>query len=313
MTPKTLNNASQKDQPTTAPRVTPHVESARKVYCTQDYDAFVFMEANRPVRPSHVSDLKSSMLRYGNLLDLYPIVVLPQKVRGGEKLEIHEGQHRFHAARELREAIYYIRDDTGRLSLRVTQATNTYQQRWSYADYLHSYCVQGHADYLSLRAFLDKYPFPLMMAIQMTHTGDDRASRLDFKVGLFKMRGSSFAIYVGDILRRVSADVSFCWQKGFIAAVAMLARNPEFDPDRLVEKILQNRQNIQKQPGTMDYFDRLLEVYNWHVHRGNIQIFSPIDADGRVCKAGRWVTDADAAHMKEEATRRIQAYVEEVK
>ena len=71
-----------------------------KIYSTKDYSRFSFLDNNRIVKSSHVDMLKKSIKNI-DLTKYNPIKV-------DANLRIIDGQHRFHACKELGLPIYYV-------------------------------------------------------------------------------------------------------------------------------------------------------------------------------------------------------------
>ena len=69
-----------------------------QVYKTNNYDIFKLMPNNRNVNLTHVGRLK---LSFKEMYLISPIIV-------NSRMEIIDGQHRLHAAKELNLPIYYI-------------------------------------------------------------------------------------------------------------------------------------------------------------------------------------------------------------
>ena len=71
-----------------------------KIHLTKDYSRFKFLDYNRIVKRSHVEDFRK-MIKKTDMAMCYPIMV-------DSDLRIIDGQHRFHACKELGLPIYYV-------------------------------------------------------------------------------------------------------------------------------------------------------------------------------------------------------------
>lgn len=108
---------------------------------TSDYTQFDFNEFNRSVDSAHVNKLKRNIEHVGLV---HPIIV---DAGGG----IIDGQHRFHACRELGIPIKYIVQE--RLSMSNVVELNNMSKAWSTLDKVQSYAAQGNEDYIKLLRF----------------------------------------------------------------------------------------------------------------------------------------------------------------
>lgn len=117
------------------------MSSTDTITITSDYGQFEFTEYNRSVDAGHVRKLKKLIKRQGLM---QPISVTPDGY-------IIDGQHRFHACRELGIPIKYIVSDALRMS-EVVELNNS-SKPWTIADKVHSYAAQGKEDYIKLVNF----------------------------------------------------------------------------------------------------------------------------------------------------------------
>ena len=111
------------------------------IHTTSNYHEFDFAEYNRGVDAAHVRKLKKLIKEMGLR---QPISVTPTK-------EIIDGQHRFHACRELGIPIKYIVDD--QLDMSAVVDLNNASKPWTVQDKVLSYAAQGNEDYVKLVNF----------------------------------------------------------------------------------------------------------------------------------------------------------------
>lgn len=267
-----------------------HLEHQRLIYETRDYDRFTTLKGNRELREGHVKGLMDSMKLHGNLLDLYPLVVQPQRgKKGGDEFVIQDGQHRFEAASRLCLSIYYTLDGDQRMTLQTVIDTNARQESWSLRDYLSSYCVREFKEYLRIRAFLTKYPCPLSPALQLLCGAETKKIISDFKHGRYVVREWDFACRVCDNLLVLAQYYPGAFGTRWISAMSMLCRNPHFDDSRFKHKVPHAAHLITPPTDADEAFRTLQDVYNWKVQADNLAEFEMRDAKGRRKKAGRWI------------------------
>ena len=111
------------------------------IHITSNYNEFEFAEYNRGVDAAHVRKLKKLIKDMGLR---QPISVTPNK-------EIIDGQHRFHACRELGIPIKYIIDD--QLDMSSVVELNNASKPWTVQDKVLSFAAQGNEDYVKLVNF----------------------------------------------------------------------------------------------------------------------------------------------------------------
>ena len=264
-----------------------NVERNQIVYITQDYDQFVYLKGNRPISQAKVRRIRKNMILHGNLLEMYPIVV--SSIRKGKhrgKLEIHDGQHRFEAARMLNEPVAYILDEKERLTLATLRATAGTQTGWALRDFLHSYCELGEAEYLRVKEYFDHYPMPVAVGLQLLAGGRRSHWSADFKSGTSRIK-----------------DILYFFPQArsgqFIRAFTFICRNAHYDHEEFMRKLKMNPASLQVEATADAYFDKMEAIYNWKRHNRNLVVFHQIDSEGRVYRAGRWVAQ-DLVEKKEE-------------
>ena len=111
------------------------------IYTTSNYSEFQFTEFNRSVDDAHVRKLKKLIAKTGLM---QPINVTTDRY-------IVDGQHRFHACRELGVPIKYVVTDALKMS-DVVELNNA-SKSWTVQDKVESYAAQGNEHYVKLVAF----------------------------------------------------------------------------------------------------------------------------------------------------------------
>lgn len=108
---------------------------------TTDYERFDFSAFNRPISDPHIKFLKGQIKKQGLL---QPLLVTSDG-------QIVDGQHRFHACRELGVPIQYVVRDG--MSMKDVVELNNCAKRWSLLDKVQSYAAQGVEHYVKLMEF----------------------------------------------------------------------------------------------------------------------------------------------------------------
>ena len=105
---------------------------------TTDYSQFEFNELNRGVDDAHVRRLTKNIKENGLI---QPIVVTADG-------NIIDGQHRFHACRELGIPVQYIIRDA--MTMTDVVQLNNMSKPWSVMDKVQSYAAQGNEHYVQI-------------------------------------------------------------------------------------------------------------------------------------------------------------------
>ncbi len=111
------------------------------VHTTEDYTRFEFNELNRGVDAAHVRKLKKNIKDIG----------LVQPITVDSDGHIIDGQHRFHACRELGIPVRYIIQDS--MNMEDVVALNNMSKPWSTLDKVQSFAAQGNEHYQKLLNF----------------------------------------------------------------------------------------------------------------------------------------------------------------
>lgn len=117
------------------------------VQFTRDYKLFKIMRENREINSGSVIRLMHSMKNNGVLMN--PIFV-------NEKMEIVDGQHRFHALMEMKAEVPFIvipGYDHDQVHVLNMQAKN-----WNASEFLSYHYKLGNANYVQVHNFMQKYP-----------------------------------------------------------------------------------------------------------------------------------------------------------
>lgn len=139
-----------------------------------DYNKFKFFDYNRKILDSHVTSLVAS-IKKDNRLHMQPIICTPD-------LKIIDGQHRFHACKQLKIPVVYIIADTSPEDIMID--TNTYVVRWRLEDFLNFYVSKGYNQYIKLKKCLDEtgWKFSIINALMK---GKSKELGIRFRTGKF--------------------------------------------------------------------------------------------------------------------------------
>lgn len=230
---------------------------------TDDHSIFGGIIGNRPISPSHVKNLVAS-IGHKNMLPDNPINV-------NEKMQIIDGQHRLEAAKELGLPIYYLVMQGSRLE--EIQMLNTTQKRWGLGDMINSYCSTGKKDYVTLRAFHERYGFPYTTAAMMLsggvrHSADNTGSgegKVSIWSGNWKVKSEDEAMRLAEQIVSIkdSSDGVAWKQMQFVVAFMRMLEVVSFD--RFQQKLKVIGVTLEKRRSIEDYLRLFEEIVNYHV------------------------------------------------
>jgi len=227
---------------------------------TTNYEQFEFIEPNRPLNGTHVNALKKHISSSGLLV---PILVTADGT-------IIDGQHRFHACRELGIAIDYIVRDA--VDIKDIVKMNNLSKPWTIMDKVQSYASMGNEHYIKLLEFHDEckhvHPkFPIRAAAHLAQGSSSQAgssnSKMNLGAGTWEFRHDH-----DSVRERLAAIGSFArWpfyiNNNFITAMLRCMRTVDgFDWRELVRKA-NLHPHLFLHAGTTTEFIRMFEnVYN---------------------------------------------------
>lgn len=234
---------------------------------TRDYDKFKLLRANREQNRGHIEALKRAFDESGNLTKVQPILV-------NEKLEIIDGQHRFTAAKDREEPIYY----TVVPGLRIEDARklNLLQRSWKIDDFAYSYAEQGYQSYQNYLKLREDYDLNHSVTMAALHPSNAKGKFKDFREGRLifpdevmenvQKRLEKFLEVIGtnDLLRdrRRSRD--------FAQAFFRITEIEGYDQKRMVKKLeLFGPALVHAYSSTSEYQRMLEEIFNYRASEAN--------------------------------------------
>lgn len=236
---------------------------------TKDYKKFKLLIINREVNQTRANKIKFSMEKHG--FD-------PAKAISVTKdFEIIDGQHRFHAAKELGISILYVIDKN--FTPEKLKDFNTTSTNWSSEDYLKFWEGCGRTAYTKLRQFQEKINFPLAMLNFWMRNKEYHSNSFtkDFQEGKFQfvLDEQTLAMMLAvsrllNILREQDkAPKRLLWHKPFHEALKLLFTSPLFDVEKFFNQLPKCMHYIKLMPTTKEYLENLLSIYNYEMRSGN--------------------------------------------
>ena len=241
-----------------------HFKSEVLIYKTTNYSLFNRISGNRDINSKKVRKMVSEVANGNNLLPYFPILCTEGK---NGKLDIVDGQHRFELAKKCKKDVYYIiKVET--MQLDKIAGLNSIQEKWKVADFMQCYIEKGCNDYKELQSFMDKYPFPLSVSLNLMAygiTGTDNGAKENlrnlFQLGKYKVHHKKQAIEIAELCKRFEAFPGW-HSRGFIVAVGKLLQKNLCDFDELITKFDKAPQELKVQKSYKEYLVNLEQIYN---------------------------------------------------
>tara|TARA_R100000656_G_scaffold7903_4_gene9126 strand:+ start:4326 stop:5210 length:885 start_codon:yes stop_codon:yes gene_type:complete len=238
------------------------------VFKTDNYDKFLLIESNRLIKPGKISRMKEVIERK-DLTNENEIKVLVSE--NGKTLIVIEGQHRFITCMELGLPIYYRFSD---MEIDDIGMVNSVQDKWSLYDSLHHYCERGIQDYSILHGFKKQYQYPISTLINVLAGRNDKSMLEEFRRGEFKITQGLEIVH--DLLGKIQEFKQFndriYRHRTFLRVYMDLMTHPEFEHDRMMQKVEQVPMKFVYCTKVNDYLRMIEDVYNWN-NRNPIKLY----------------------------------------
>jgi hypothetical protein len=228
-----------------------------KLESTIEYDVFELHELNRELHDSPV--LEESMRKHG----FRPSCPIHVTRNGGGKLKVKRGHNRLAVAKKLGLPVWYIIDDD---DIDIYEWEGDTRHLWSMRDFAVSYLRGGSVDYEKLIDFQKKHGFTFAIAASLVG-GESAGSHnkvRQVKSGSFKcgdMTHANKVVRVTDFCREM--QVAFATRSGFVTALSMAMRIPEFDVEKFISKIRLYPKMINPRTSSAEYLIEIESLYNY--------------------------------------------------
>lgn len=223
------------------------------VYKTDDYSIFKMVKGNRKINELHVERLKKSM-KEEYLIS--PIIV-------NEEHQIIDGQHRFHAIRELGENVYYIVCEG--YGLDEIHRLNEINQTWNKQDFLNGYADKGLEEYIKTKDFMKKHEITsVALAIELLNNNlSQKSLSKKFENGNFKIETMDLADNIMNKIKDFDSYFGSARTSLFIKAFKKLYNHPNYKHKKMVNKLESDGHKMDTRASMAQYLDLLLnDIYN---------------------------------------------------
>jgi hypothetical protein len=243
-------------------KTTPSYEEG-KVYSTEDYGLFHYIDSNRTINKSHVNHLIQSFENNPSLIQTRPILV-------NENMEVIDGQHRLQAASTLRLPVYFMLA-TG-TNIESAQQMNALQRGWSLVDFARSYALNSSnperaAKYKKFLALLEEYNIPLTVLLQFVELKARGTGSRMFKEGKLSVpdeERTRTLLEQEEDIRDVLPSRVLGDKYAILSALFKILTHPDYNHERMLTKI-QQAPVVEPQKNRVEYLRAFEAVYNWHM------------------------------------------------
>lgn len=238
------------------------MEEAVTVQQTNKYDKFKLIHNNRDQNRGHIERLKRAFEEVGNLTQVQPILV-------NEKMEIIDGQHRFIAAKELGQPIFY----TKRAGLRISDARsmNILHRTWTTDDFAESYAAGGDPNYQKYLKIKEDYGLSHSIILSYIAGANNKGAFGGFRNGEFVLTDEADARHRLDMLMELLVLLPIGKDKNFSYAFLKTTYVPGYDHDRMVDKATRLGDTMRRYATVPEYQRALEDLYN-HGHSESTRV-----------------------------------------
>lgn len=219
---------------------------------TTNYNQFKFRKDNRDIVLGYIERLKASINKIGYDLSK-PITV-------NESMVILDGQHRFHACKDLGlPIIYSIRPANGVSDADVMLELNRTQAIWRLNEYLQHFSKSGIKSHVEILEFENTYKLGVSTSIRLcckTNSSQSTAIRMGKNIPLNPKRHEC-ANFIKDC-----KELPFYKKLQFAVAVKILFEKAKSEH---IKKLFRKRLTITNQPTSDSY----LKVFENLINKGN--------------------------------------------
>ena len=227
-----------------------------QVKSTYNYDAFKFVDRNRPIRQNHVETI-ISWFKANFMMDLFPAVV-------NKKMEVMDGQHRILACKAMNLPVYYqIGED---ITEEMIPDINACHRKWDVSDYCNFYAKGGNDNYKRLISISEKHNLPISVTVKLLYNGSRslwpliRTGRLvvsEHQDDELIFQYKEIKSFLKDILK--SDDKAFLATDKFTGALMNVLRKVDFD--RFFMRLKMSPSKVHICSSTKDYEMMLDNIY----------------------------------------------------
>lgn len=231
----------------------------KQIYSTNDLSQFLISEKNRGlVLNRGYNRIVASMKKYG-FLEAYPL--LCKKEKAG--LVVYDGQHRLHAAKQLKLPVYYVvLDESTVINIPDLQGGRL----WGTSDYAQSCANQNDQHCIELLDFAKKHNITVNQAIALlwgSHVRGNNGHEA-IRKGRFLIKDMASAERIMAILKVIRELCPEMANNRCLVALQRIARVAEMDEKRMIRQMKSHSGMLKNEPTAEAFVQQFERIYNYH-------------------------------------------------
>lgn len=228
---------------------------------TREYDKFKFLTPNREQSRGHVEVLKNAFQEIGNLTKVQPILV-------NDKFEIIDGQHRFTAAKELGQPIFYTQHPG--LGIREARSMNILHRNWTVDDYAQSYAMSGDKNYQAYLRLKEDYGFSHSIMLPYISGFTDKAGVFKgFRNGDFVLENEEKVVDRLEMLTEAIDKAPLMHTRGLALAFLRVMQSDEYNHATMLKRLEKYGHKLFRVDDIESNLRQLEELYNHNTSLSN--------------------------------------------
>jgi hypothetical protein len=253
-------------------------EELTRVYSTNNYDLFGFIDGNRNVNNSNLKKIKESMSK--KHIKTNAIICFYDENDSEKPLKIIDGQHRYHACVDLKSPVTYIIDDSISLSTILNDITllNTASKEWDVSDFMVSESQKGNLNYILYSKVYNSYSNSFdHESLFFILNSDPNRNKAKIAYPQFKSGDLIFDQADYNYLTKRLIDISkfnsyseVGGKRYYQKALNQLMNTRGFDLDQMLSKLQMRFTTIEKCTTVDGALKQLSNIYNWKTQSGKI-------------------------------------------
>ena len=253
-------------------------EELTKIYSTNNYNLFGFIDGNRNVNNSNLKKIKESMSK--KHIKTNAIICFYDENDSEKPLKIIDGQHRYHACVDLKSPVTYIIDDSISLSTILNDITllNTASKEWDVSDFMVSESQKGNENYILYSKVYSSYSNSFdHESLFFILNSDPNRNKVKIAYPLFKSGDLEFDQSDYNYLIKRLENISLFnrynevgGKRYYQKALNQLMNTRGFDISQMISKLELRLSNIEKCTTVDGALKQLAGIYNWKTQSGKI-------------------------------------------
>jgi len=258
-----------------------YLETRNRIYETNEFDQFRFIEGNRDIDQNKVNKLAGEIKQHGLIM---PIMV-------NSKLEVIDGQHRLSACKKIGIPVqYFVRNNA---TIETAANANMAGSNWSQIDWIKKHAADGNQDYADLLAWIRLCKSHGLKEGSAIHLAQNTATNTNYAMfddgvvrqakaysnnrsGIKKLYIMGSDLRLGmwrfgdrDVAKKLLhnvlmfQDFKFYNKNSFVVAIIRVSRINEFDASLLQKQALKRIKHFTHQSSSDDFLRMFEDVYNY--------------------------------------------------